>query len=402
MTPRGARTLRNQLSMEGEILMRINTNVAALNTLRQLKMSSEGFARSVGRLSSGFRINKAGDDAAGLGIANKIRSDIRSMRTASRNAEQATSLLQISEGATQTISQIVDRMKELATQAASDNVDVSGRTAIKSEYDQLETEISKIAATTKFQGKTLVDGNFGTTVDEAVANSTVLAAAQDVYSATIAGTAAGTYVVTDQTGTGNQISVTLGTVSQTVTLTADAKQEVSFSTFGITLNLAESFVRNSDGSANNTASAVGNLIVNAGTNGGSFLVRSSGAYSTDDLVTLTTVDLTTTGLTIDGQTFTAEGTAAEWQAALTTLDVAIGNVSTAFGSIGAAQNRIDFARQNVDVTVENLSAAESIIRDVDMAEEVTRMTKFQILQQAGTAMLAQANAAPQGVLALLR
>ena len=206
--------------------MRINTNVSAMNTLRQLNSSSQGFARSVGRLSSGFRINRAADDAAGLGIANKIRADIRSMRQASRNAEQATSLLQVSEGATQTISQIIDRMKELATQAASDNVDVNGRTQIKAEYDALESEITAIASTTKFQGKTLVDGNFGTSVDTNTTNSTVLTG-QDVYAATISGTAAGTYAFDDTTGTANEISVTLGTTTQTVTLAASGKQTSS-------------------------------------------------------------------------------------------------------------------------------------------------------------------------------
>ncbi len=378
--------------------MRINTNVSAMNTLRQLNSSSQGFARSVGRLSSGFRINRAADDAAGLGIANKIRADIRSMRQASRNAEQATSLLQVSEGATQTISQIIDRMKELATQAASDNVDVNGRTQIKAEYDALEAEITAIASTTKFQGKTLVDGNFGTSVDTNTTNSTVLTG-QNVYGATISGTAAGTYAFDDTTGTANEISVTLGTTTQTVTLSVSGKQDVTFSQFGITLSLEDSFTL-----SNGTVSTgvTGNLVVNAGTACGSFLVRSSGAYTSTDLVSLTTIDLTTSGLTIAGQTFTNEGTAAEWQAALTTLDTAVDNVNTAFGTIGAAQNRIEYAKQNTDASVENFSAAESILRDVDMAEEVVSMTKFQILQQAGTAMLAQANAAPQGVLALLR
>ena len=383
--------------------MRINTNIAAMNTLRQLSVSSRGFEQSVGRLSSGFRINRAADDAAGLGIANQLRADIRSMRQASRNAEQATSLLQVSEGAAQTISQIVDRMKELATQGASDNVDTDARGRIKSEYDALKTEISKISSTTKFQGKTLVDGNFGTSVDTNTSNSTVLAAAQDIYSVEISGTAAGTYAITDQTGTANQVSITLGSTVQTLTAVA-GQQSLVFDTFGITINTENSFTLNGVGDAGNTASATGNLVVDAGANGGSFLVRSSGAYSSDDLVTLSNIDLTTgsTGLNLDSLTFTGNGTGAEYQTALTRLDSAVNLVNTAFGTIGAAQNRIEYARSNIAASVENFSAAESIIRDVDMAEEVTRMTKFQILQQAGTAMLAQANAAPQGVLALLR
>lgn len=385
--------------------MRINTNVSAMNTLRQLGKSSNEFARSVGRLSSGFRINRAADDAAGMGIANQLRADVRSMRQASRNAEQAGSLLQVAEGATSTISSIVDRMKELATQAASDNTDDAGRGRIKSEWDALQTEISKIASTTKFQGKSLVDGNFGTAVDTGAA-STALASGNMVYSADISGTAASDYTITDQTGTANQLRVTnTAGDTQTVTLTSAGKQSVTFDSFGLTLNLDASFALNSDGSLANTAAISGKVIqVDAGSNGGSFLVRSTGAYTSDDLVTLSNINLTTgsSGLNVESLAFTGNGTGAEWQAALTRLDTAIGTVNTAFGTIGSAQNRIEYAMANTDTAVENFAAAESVIRDVDMAAEVTQMTKFQILQQAGTSMLAQANSAPQGVLSLLR
>ena len=382
--------------------MRINTNVAALNTLGVLGKSGKEFSKSVGRLSSGFRINHAADDAAGLGIANKLRADIRSMQQASRNAEQATSVLQVAEGATQTISQIVDRMKELATEAASDNVDDAGRGRIKSEFNQLQTEIDKIAATTKFQGKTLVNGSFGTSVDTNTANSTALAAGTGVYSATIGGTQAGTYTVSDGTAAGSIVLTNTAGTSQTVSGLSDGAQSISFSQFGVSLALTADFTVY-DGTAAGSADST-DVVVSAGANGGSFLVRSSGAYSSDDLVTLSNIDLTTSTLAIDSGsiTLTGNGTAAEWQSALTSLDTAIGSINTAFGTIGAAQNRIEYAMQNTDSAVVNLQSAESVIRDVDMASEVTQMTKYQILQQAGTAMLAQANQAPQSVLQLLR
>ena len=381
--------------------MRINTNVSAMNTLRQLGNSSREFAKSVGRLSSGFRINSAADDAAGLGIANKIRADVRSMRQASRNAEQANSVLQIAEGATATISSIVDRMKELATQAASDNVDDAGRGRIKTEFDGLTSEISAIAATTKFQGKTLIDGNFGTSLDTDSANSTALVSGKGVYSATLSGAASGDYTIADGTASGS-VTLTFGATTQTITGLSDGKQSLNFSQFGVTVETGTDFTVY-DGTAAGTANST-IVQVDAGSNGGSFLVRSSGAYTTNDLVTLNTVDLTTgtAGLNVDGITLTGNGTAAEWQAALTTLDTAVGSISTAFSDIGSVMNRIEYAQANTNSTAENLLAAESVIRDVDMAEEVTRMTKYQILSQAGTAMLAQANAAPQGVLSLLR
>ena len=381
--------------------MRINTNVSAMNTLRQLGGSSKEFASSLGRLSSGFRINRASDDAAGLGIANKMRADIRSMRQASRNAEQANSVLQVAEGATQTVSSIVDRMKELATQAASDNVDDAGRGRIKSEFNALQTEIDKIAATTEFQGKTLVNGAFGNSLDTNSSNSTALAAGTGVYSADINGAVAGDYTLGDGSNSG-EVTLTYSGTTQTVTGVADGKASVTFDQFGVTVELDTNFTVY-DGS--NASTSDGTIVqVDAGANGGSFLVRSSGAYTSDDLVTLSNVDLTGSTLGIDSGsiTLTGNGTAAEWQSALTSIDSAISSVSSAFGTIGAAQNRIAYAMQNTDAAVENIAAAESVIRDVDMAEEVTRMTKYQILQQAGTAMLAQANSAPQGVLSLLR
>lgn len=381
--------------------MRINTNVASLNTQRILGQTSAEASKIMGRLSSGFRINHASDDAAGLGIANKLRNSLRSMQQASRNADQATSVLQIAEGATQTISSILDRMKELATQAASDNSDDSARASIKAEFGQLKTEIGKIASTTKYQNNTLINGAFGTSLD--TTNSTALAAGKMVYSASLNGAAADTYTISDQTGSGNQLKLTNGAgVSQTVSLSADGKQSVSFDAFGVTLDLDASFKRNSDGSSTNTQAINSTTIkVAAGSNGGSFLVRSSGAYTSDDLITLDKIDLTTSTLGLDGITLTSNGTASEWQGAMTAIDSAVGKVNTALGGIGAAQNRISFASQNVKTTIENVAAAESTIRDADMAEEMSNFTKTQILQQAGTAMLAQANSAPQLVLKLL-
>lgn len=379
--------------------MRINTNVPSLNTQRVLAQTGAALARSIGRLSSGFRINRAADDAAGLGIANKLRADVRSLRQAARNAEQATSLLQVAEGAVQTISSIIDRLKELATQAASDNVDDAGRGRIKAEWDQLQTEIQMIADTTKFQGKALINGSFGNAVDEDPTNSTALAAGTGLYGVKISGTAAGTYTFAQ--GADGELTIDDGQGNtQTVTGLVAGKQTVVFDQFGITLELDANFDETAAGGTLDGTS----FDVVAGAGGGSFLVRSSGAYSSDDLVSISGLDLTTgaTGLDLSSLTFTGNGTGAEWQAALTRIDTAIGTVNAAFGEIGAAQNRIDYATANVRTSIENIAAAESTIRDADMAAEMAEFTKQQILQQAGVAMLAQANAAPQLVLALLQ
>jgi flagellin len=371
--------------------MRINTNLSAINTLNQLGRSSSGFAKSVQKLSSGFRINRAADDAAGLGIANRLSADIRSLKQASRNAEQANSLLQVAEGAAQTIQNILERMKELATQSGSDNTDAEGRVQIEAEFTALRAEITRVVETTKFQGKSLLDASFGNSVDTG-AGSTALVAGTGLYEANLSGTAAGTYTFTQ--GAAGEITADDGAgTTQTVTGLADGKQTVNFDVFGLSLELDANFTSGAGGTIDST-----DLVVVQGAGGGSFMVSSSGAYTSNDLVSLNSLDLTVATLGIDADTL---ATAADSQAALANIDGAINVLSSVFGDIGAAQNRIDFSFANVNITVENFMAAESVIRDVDMAAEVTEMTKYQILQQAGTAMLAQANAAPQGVLRLL-
>lgn len=378
--------------------MRINTNVSAFNTLRQLGKSNEGLSQSIGRLSSGFRINRAGDDAAGLGIANQLKADIRSLQQASRNAEQANSVLQVAEGAAQTIEGILERMKELATQSASDNTDSDGRTRINTEFSNLKTEITRIVDTTMFQGNTLIDGNFGTSLDTATTgtHSTALASGTGIYTAELSGVAAGDYTIGDGAAAG-EVTLTSDGTTQTLTGVSDGAQNLEFTQFGVTLKTTADFTV-TDGTAAGSADT-GVINVDAGTSGGSFMVSSSGDYTGQDLITLDSLDLTLSTLGIDGDTL---DTADNAQSALTNIDTALDSVQTSFGKIGAAQNRIDFSRGNVDTVVENFQAAESVIRDVDMAAEVTQMTKYQILQQAGTAVLAQANQTPQSVLSLLR
>ncbi len=371
--------------------MRINTNVSALNTQRILSQTNTAVARSIGRLSSGYRINRAADDAAGLGIANKMRADLRGLRQAARNAEQANSVLQIAEGATQTISGILDRMKELAVQAASDNTSDEGRAKIQAEFEKLQDEITRIVSTTKFQGRNLIDGSFGNVLDEA--NSNLLSVAGvSANSIVLNGAAAGTYTLT-ATATGVTLEDANGN-SQTIAGTVDGaqgEQTWKFEQFGITVTTTN--LDNGDG---------GDIVVTGGTV--SFMVSVSGEEGTGggagmDDVSITALDLTLATLGIDGDSLDTKANA---QAAIANIDAAISHVSDMFGQIGAAQNRIDFALQNVRTTIENVAAAESTIRDADMAAEMAEFTRNQILQQAGMAMLAQANAAPQLVLQLLR
>jgi flagellin len=375
--------------------MRINTNVSAINSQRILGKTNIELNGSMAKLSSGFRINRAADDAAGLGIANKLRADNRSMVQASRNAEQANSVLQIMEGATGSIQTMLERMKELATQAASDNVDDAARTRINNEFTSLRGEIGRTISTTKFQGKTLLDSTFGNTVDTAFANSTVFTSGKAIQDVKIAGAAGGLYTLTNTAA--GVLSLTNGAITQTAGATVDGQQTVTFSSFGISVTTNVSY----DKDAGTNAAAGGTISIIPGSGGGDFLVSSSGDYTGQDKLSLTAIDLRTSAgaLALDDDALTSATVA---RTALTALDTAISRVATALGDIGAKQNQIEYALDNIKTTIQNYSAAESVVRDVDMAEEMTKFSKNQILSQAGTAMLAQANQMGQGVLQLLR
>jgi flagellin len=372
--------------------MRINTNAASLNSQRILGQTGAAVNRGIGRLSSGFRLNRAADDAAGLGIANKLRADTRALRQAARNAEQATSLLQVAEGAVQTVQNIVDRMKELGMQSASDNVNDTDRGLIQDEFTQLQAEITRIVDTTKFQGSVLLNGSLGNYADAAAAGSDFDAAVG--FSAfRVTGAQADTFTFTQVAGAVT-VSNSDGSLTQTVTATAGGAQSLVFDKLGITVDTHANFAIGA-GAEN----LEGDMVV-AGANT-SFLVSSSGAYGAGgaDSVTVSSLDLSLATLDLDGESLASKSGA---QDALVNIDAAITTISAVFGDIGATQNRIDYATANVKTSIENFAAAESTIRDADMAAEMAEFTKNQILQQAGVAMLAQANSAPQLVLRLLQ
>jgi len=380
--------------------MRINTNISAMNASRNLWSTQQSIDSSMSKLSSGFRINRAADDAAGLGISNKLRADIRSMGQASRNAEQANSLLQIAEGSVGTIQKMLERMKELATQAGSDTVDAGGRTRIQEEFKALQDEITRTVDTTKFQGVELLKGPAGTpsvpgTPGSAHANEALAFGSGTANDSTV--NANGTF-----TGTGTTV-----TVRRTATAWEASEDGTNFSaiaTGGTFQGLTMTIVDGSSVAATGTTFTLGVTPGTPGTpavSGGSqsFLVSSSGEYAGADAVTIDQFNLELATLGIDADDLS---TSAGAITALTNLDSAMDIVNQTLGAIGASQNRIDYAQQNIKVAIQNFSAAESVIRDVDMAEEMTKFSKNNILAQAGTAMLAQANQSAQGVLQLLR
>jgi len=380
--------------------VKITTNVAALTAQRFLGKNDSILEKSIAKLSSGYRLNKASDDAAGMGIANKIRADLRSLSQAFRNASQATALVQVAEGAVGTISNILDRMKELATQSASDSVTDLDRIKIQAEFAALQSETTRITANTKYQGQTLLAGGYGT----AVAASSTAVTAGGTGLATLSqvtlnnAQALTTYSILDASAsTAISMSATIGgnLVTQALTQTGTGGSGVAhvlnFDKLGITLNVSTAYL---------SGGLSGMNIVVGTANGGVFQVGSENAADNSSKISLTLGDLSLTGLGLGAAIKLDSITNAT--AALTAIDTAIGSMNTVIGDIGAASNRFDYAMQNLQSIIENMGAAESVIRDADIGQEMTTFTKAQILSQAGTAMLAQANAAPQSVLSLLK
>jgi flagellin len=371
--------------------MFINTNIAALNAARNLGTTGEALQASIAKLSSGYRINHAADDAAGLSIANTLRSNGLALQQAQRNASQATSVLQIAEGAVGTISDVLNRMKVLATEAGSGNVTDTDRTKIQAEFLSLQNEIDRITGTTNYQGQNLVDGTWGATYTNAG-----LAVVAEVSNITLSGTAADTYTFQVKADGKLTINNSSGSETEVVDVAAGA-QTVTSKLFGISFQTDSAFDNTAAGSQLKNATT---LVVNGGS-GSSFMVSSSGHYTTTDNISVSGIDLTTDTLGID--TANADvSSSADAQAALSLIDTAISRVNTAIGTLGAAMSRVQFAQKNVASTVQNVLAAESTIRDTDVATEMTNYTKSQILQQAGVAMLAQANSAPQSMLKLFQ
>jgi flagellin len=375
----GSNQKNRKIKEDRTMSLRIMNNIAALNAHRHLMVSDAGLSKSLERLSSGYRINVAADDAAGLAISERFRAQVASLKVAQRNVSEANALLQTAEGGMIKIGEILTRMKELATQAASGNAgDDIGK--LSNEYNALVLEIDRISDSTKYADKALLDGTFNagntTTSWDAIDNISdvnVLTAAVAAYTADYAA---------------EVLTLTSNGVSYSAQLEAGA--QVNFSAFGIGFTVAAGATLDVVGAAIDAAE----LTVAAGSTAAFQVGYSDEVY---DRIGLKIDSLKAEDLNLGLGDI---GTAAEAQAILGVVEDAISTVAEARGDIGAYQNRMGYAAGNLSITVENYQAAESVIRDVDMAFEMTEFTKNQILIQSGTAMLAQANLAPQQVLAL--
>ncbi len=376
--------------------LRIQNNIASLNTHRQMQISDLNLSKSLERLSSGYRINRAADDAAGLSVSMKFRAQIRSLYQASRNASEGNSLLQVAEGGADQISGILSRMKELATQAASANTTSADRTNINDEVSTLKDEINRIAASTKYGTTALIDGSFGTT--NVTAYGTLVEAngiiGVDVSNAS-ALTTFGVSITTS--GTAKIMEITSSDATQAVTTTFSTIGEGStgtldFSELGIKVTVSSAYDADANTDSAGGSMATGNL--------GESTFQVGSENNSDNRIAFSLGDMTTgtDGLDLSALDVNSQSGA---QVALTLVDDAIGTLATRRAEIGVTQNRFGFTIANIATSVENITAAESVIRDADLAFETIAFTKNQILLQAGTAMLAQANIAPQSILSVL-
>lgn len=361
--------------------MIINHNMASLNTYRQLSTNNAQSSKSLEKLSSGLRINRAGDDAAGLAISEKMRGQIRGLDMASKNAQDAISLLQTAEGALSETHSILQRMRELAVQSASDTNNDNDRGEIQKEIIQLKAEVDRISKDTEFNTKKLLNGNLGGAVDQDNAQTTVLDVA-GIAEVSTTGAKAGTYTIAVGTAAGT-LTMSFGGVTQTIS-NADGAQELNFSEFGITIKTNGGYAEDA---------GIGDVVITSGA--ATFHIGAN----KDQNIQLSIADMSTTGLSITGVDVSTQTGAND---AITTIQAAIDTVSSERSKLGAYSNRLEHTIANLGTSSENLTAAESRVRDVDMAKEMMNFQKNNILSQAAQAMLAQANQQPQGVLQLLR
>ena len=455
----------------------VNSNISSLNAQRNLSKASSMLSRTLERLSSGQRINRAGDDAAGLAISETMRSQIRGLNQAVRNSNDGISLVGTAEGALDESTAILQRIRELAVQSSSDTYTASNRTSLQEEIDQQIAELTRIGNTTEFNGAKILDGTYASKKLHvgANANQTIDVTVSDVRATALGGkaTVEGTAVTAslaagDLTINGNAIAAADGSAqaiaaaingvignSKNVIATASTLKGASGSVLAMTslggnaartlqINGVKITAAGASVAANGanlkvainaqtsltgvSASLSGNRLVLRDASGGN-IVYSAGvsiAHSTSiangtyrGTISLTSVD----DLVIAGNTPSKAGLSADTtiadvangsvadvdvttisgaNEAIAMMDLAIEQINSTRASLGALTNRLESTISNLKVTAENLSASDSRVRDADFAFETANLTKYQILQQAGTSILAQANMTPQAALSLLK
>jgi flagellin len=374
--------------------MQVNTNLAANNTYRNLAATQNDMSKSLEKLSSGLRINRASDDAAGLTISEALKSQVGGLTVASRNAQDGISVVQTAEGSLNEVQSILQRVRDLAVQAGNDSNNADSRKAIGTEVTALTKELNRIGDSTNFNGTNLLDGSKAALSFQVGANATASSQISvDLSGANVKNIAAALVSTTPSAVIAVDTPTAVGGGALTFTVGAGTVVTSSLGTVG-SLNTVQSVA---DALNKDAGFAAGNLT--ASVNISNKLVVSSTAGAT--------VSFDTAGGGLAASTVGPTGaldfsSASSAAAAINIIDTQIGKVSTARASLGADQNRFESVVKTLAVSTENLTAAGSRIRDTDMAAEMVKYTRSSILTQAGTAMLAQANQSNQGVLSLLR
>ncbi|MBV6845835.1 flagellin [Xanthomonas campestris pv. paulliniae] len=395
----------------------INTNVMSLNAQRNLNTSSASMSTSIQRLSSGLRINSAKDDAAGLAISERFTTQIRGLDVASRNANDGISLAQTAEGAMVEIGSNLQRIRELSVQSSNATNSSTDRDALNSEVKQLTAEIDRVANQTNFNGTKLLDGSFSGALFQVGAdagqtigiNSIVDANVDSLGKANFAAAVSGAGVTGTATASGSVSGISL------------SFKDASGSAKSVTI--ADVKIGAGDTAADvnkKVASAINDKLDQTGMyasikSDGSLQIESLKAGQ--DFTSLSAGNSSAAGITVGAGITTASAASGSTASTLSSLDIstfsgsqkaleivdkALTAVNSSRADMGAVQNRFTSTIANLSATSENLSASRSRIRDTDYAKETAELTRTQILQQAGTAMLAQAKSVPQNVLSLLQ
>jgi flagellin len=386
--------------------LRVNNNIAAINSKRQLNANNRMLGQKLERLASGLRINRAADDAAGLSIREGMRAEISGLKVNVSNAEQATNLIQVAEGSLNEVNAILVRMRELAVQSSSSTVNDQNRESIQAEFSQLTQEIDRIAQATSYNSQTLLTG-FGNTVNDGSSTAVSTSNATGVTDVRISGAESGTYTFVDDDASDGEVTLGNGTATQTIRLAtqldgsdvATGSQVVAnFDRLGVQVTLAGASVDGATGAYSDGDLDGTTIQVDSGT-GGSFQVGPTD--SAFNRIEVNVGDMTATGSKLN---LSSAGVASisDARSSITTIDLAITEVAAERGNLGAFQNRLSFTIAYTENEIENIQASEASISDADVAAEVTQFTRAQILSQASTAMLAQANVIPQNALALLQ
>ena len=380
----------------------INTNVMSMTAQRNLGTTSSSLATSMQRLSSGLRVNSAKDDAAGLAISERMNAQVRGLNVAARNANDGISLAQTAEGALGKVGDMLQRMRELAVQSANASNNTSDRTALQAEVTQLRSEIDRVAKTTSFNGTKLLDGSFANATFQVGANAGEGIAIDSIVSAK--STTLGNTSLNSSTTAINDGSALTAIAAGTLSVRGTALGPISAATTAAERNTQVIDAINAKSSdtgvfARATVNASGvatgfevfsDTAITAASFTGGFGTTNTGAAPADSAAAASQLDDINVGSFGDAQK------------ALKVIDSAINAVNSSRADLGALQSRFENAVANIQITGENISAARGRIVDADFAKETSNLSRAQILQQAGTAMVAQANQAQQGVLSLLR